>query len=73
MDTEGLRRVKYSFYATLVFLLFTSPITYRFTQSMFQGAFVVLQNGIPTPQGYFLHAALFFLTILGILMLPKDV
>jgi hypothetical protein len=39
---------------------------------MFQGVFVVLQNGVPTPQGYFLHAALFFLTSLGIMMLPKD-
>lgn len=72
MDTEFWRRVKYSFYATLVFLLFTSPITYRFTNTMLQGAITVLQNGVPTPQGYFLHAVLFFLTYLGIMMLPKD-
>ena len=72
MDAEFWRRVKYSFYATLVFLLFTSPITYRFTNTTLQGAIAVLQNGVPTPQGYFLHAALFFLTSLGIMMLPKD-
>lgn len=72
MDAEFWRRVKYSFYATLVFLLFTNPITYRFTNTMLSGAITVLQNGVPTPQGYFLHAALFFLVCLGIMMLPKD-
>ncbi len=75
-DEEDLtfwRRVKYSFYSTLVFLLLTNPMTYRFTQTMAQGSFQVLQGGVPTPAGYFLHGLLFFVVILGIMMFPKDV
>jgi hypothetical protein len=71
-DIDFWRRVKYSFYATLVFVLITNPMTYRFTQAMFQGSFTVLQNGSPTPSGYFLHTALFFLITLSIMMFPKD-
>ncbi len=48
-------------------------MTYRFTQTMVQGAFQVLQGGVPTPAGYFLHGLLFFVVILGIMMFPKDV
>jgi hypothetical protein len=66
------KRVKNSFYATLVFIVVTNPMTYRFTQSMFQGYVNVLQNGVPTPAGYFLHAGLFFLTVLAIMMFPRD-
>jgi hypothetical protein len=66
------RRVKYSFYATLIFILITNPMTYRFTQTMFQGSLLVLQNGIPTPIGYFLHVILFFLVTLAVMMFPKD-
>jgi hypothetical protein len=71
-ELDFWRRVKYSFYSTLVFLLVTNPMTYRFTQSMFQGFFQILQNGVPTPAGYFLHAVLFFFIILGIMMFPRD-
>lgn len=67
------RRVKYSFYSTLVFLLITNPMTYAFTQGIFKGSLPIIQNGIPTPAGYFLHAALFFLVIFGIMQFPKDV
>lgn len=71
-ELEFWRRVKYSFYATLIFILVTNPMTYRFTQTMFQGALIILQNGNLTPAGYFLHVGLFFLITLAIMMFPKD-
>jgi hypothetical protein len=71
VDITFLKRVKYSFYSTLVFLILTNPLTYAFTQSMFQGVSIV-KNGVLTSTGYFFHAFLFFLTILGIMMFPKD-
>ena len=67
-----LLKLKYSFYSTLVFVLITNPMTYSFTQSIFKGALTIVQNGVPTAAGYFLHAALFFLVILGIMQFPKD-
>ena len=66
------RRVKYSFYSTLVFLLLTNPMTYRFTQTMLQGSVTVLQGGVLTPAGYFIHGLLFFLVIFSIMLLPRD-
>ena len=71
VDISFWKRVKYSFYSTLVFLLLTNPLTYAFTQSMFQGV-VMVKSGVLTSTGYFFHAFLFFLTILGIMMFPKD-
>ncbi len=71
-DLDFWRRVKYSFYSTLVFILITNPMTFLFTQSIFKGALTILQNGVPTAAGYFLHAGLFFFVILGIMQFPKD-
>jgi hypothetical protein len=71
-ELEFWRRVKYSFYATLIFILVTNPMTYRFTQTMFQGTFTVIQNGILTPTGYFIHVIIFFLITLSVMMFPKD-
>ena len=70
-DITFWRRVKYSFYSTLVFLILTNPMTYTFTQSMLQGIPIV-RNGILTSTGYFLHGFLFFCMILGLMMFPKD-
>ncbi len=65
-------RVKYSFYATLIFLLITSPITYQFTDKIFRGSISVLNNNIPTPSGYFLHTILFFLVTLAFMMIVRS-
>ena len=65
-------RVKYSFYSTLVFLVLTNPLTYAFTQGMVQGFMKVIDSGVPTAAGYFLHGFLFFLIILGLMMFPRD-
>ena len=72
-DLDFWLRVKYSFYGTLVYLLVTNPMTYRFTELIFGGQFRILQNGSPTVAGYFIHTLLFFFTTLGIMMFPKDV
>jgi len=72
VNDDFWRRVKYSFYASLIFLLLTNPITYSFTQTIFRGSFTVIQNGIPTSAGYFLHGILFFLITLAVMMFPKD-
>lgn len=71
VDITFWKRVKYSFYSTLVFLILTNPMTYTFTQSMFQGV-VLVKDGVPTSTGYFFNGFLFFLTILGLMMFPKD-
>lgn len=71
-DLAFWRKVKFSLYSTLIFILITSPITYRFTDSMLKGMVQVLQNGVPTPAGYFLHVVLFFLCTLGVMMFPRD-
>ena len=71
VDITFWKRVKYSFYSTLVFLILTNPVTYIFIQSMFQGISLV-KNGVLTSTGYFFNGFLFFLTILGLMMFPKD-
>jgi hypothetical protein len=65
------RRVKYSFYGTLVFLLVVNPITFGFTQQMFRGIVSVIQDGRITTAGYLIHAVLFFFITLGVMMIPK--
>jgi hypothetical protein len=69
---DVLHRIKYSFYSTLVYILVSNPITYHFTQTLFQGSLSIIQNGVPTTVGYCFHIVLFFLVMLGILMFPKD-
>ena len=70
IDITFWKRVKYSLYSTLVFLILTNPMTYAFTQSMVP--MTIVDDGVPTSTGYFFHALLFFLTILGLMMFPKD-
>ena len=56
-------RVKYSFYATLVFMLLTNPIV----QKCLQNIFTVEMSGTI---GYFFLSFLFFCSILGLMMFP---
>ena len=56
------KRVKYSFYATLIFLIVTNPITYNLTSK--------LTGGVPSA-AYIIHAALFFILSLATMMIPK--
>lgn len=59
-ELDFWKRIKYSFYATLVFLLITNPMTYHFIQTMFQGTDVYLLQGV-----------LFFGIVFSIMMYPN--
>ena len=62
-------RAKYSFFSALVFLLVTNPMTLKLLQNIFGG--ILQQEGL-TPKGDFIQVALFFLTVLALMMFPKD-
>lgn len=63
-------KIKYSFYSTLVFFLFANPETFRVMQSMVGGG-ITTSAGVPTPAGFFLHTGLFFITMLGLMLMPS--
>lgn len=68
-----LLKVKYSFYSMLVFFIFANPETFLLTQGAFGSFFRITQpSGVPTPIGFFLHASLFFCTMLGLMLLPSE-
>jgi len=67
-----LLRVKYSFYSALVFFLFANPETYKVIQKGL-GKYIAYTDasGVPTAIGFFSQTGLFFLTILGLMMIPN--
>lgn len=66
-------KAKYSFYSALVFFLFANPETTLILQR-FLGNFVtfITPGGIPTISGIFISTGLFFLTMLGLMLLPSE-
>ena len=66
-------KAKYSLYSTLVFFLFANPETTLILQRFF-GKFVnfITPAGVPTISGIFASTALFFFTMLGLMLLPSD-
>jgi hypothetical protein len=65
-------KVKYSFYSTLVFFLFANPETYKVIQSIVHRPGVITNSaGLPTATGFFLSTGLFFVTMLGLMLLPS--
>lgn len=66
-------KAKYSFYSALVFFLFANPETTLILQRFF-GNFVtfITPGGAPTVSGIFISTALFFLTMLGLMLLPSE-
>ena len=68
-----LLKAKYSLYSALVFFLFANPETTIILQRVF-GKFVTLitPGGVPTITGIFFSTGLFFLTMLGLILLPSD-
>jgi hypothetical protein len=68
-----LLKAKYSLYSALVFFLFANPETMAVFQRVF-GTFVtfVTVGGAPTVSGIFISTGLFFLTMLGLMLLPSD-
>jgi hypothetical protein len=68
-----LLKVKYSFYSTLVFFIFANPETFRIVHGLIGKSMPVITiTGVPTPAGFFLHAFGFFVTMLGLMLLPSD-
>jgi hypothetical protein len=57
---EFWSRVKYSFYATLVFLILTNPITYSTTAKLLK----------TTTSVYLVHGLVFFLLIFALMLIP---
>ena len=67
-----LLKAKYSFISALVFFIVANPELYKFTQQVFGGWFQVSQPmGAATPMGLLLHTVVFFLAMLGLMMVPN--
>jgi hypothetical protein len=62
-------KVKYSLYSALLFFLVANPVTFRVVNSVFPGVSV---GGCPTAIGMVLHTFVFFVALVGLMMLPKD-
>lgn len=67
-----LLKAKYSFYSALVFFLFANPETSIIFQKFFGNFITFVHSGTITIQGIFINTMLFFLTMLGLMLLPND-
>ena len=67
-----LLKAKYSFISALVFFIVANPETYKFMQSILGSLFTVAHPmGAATPNGLVLHTFLFFLAMLGLMLVPN--
>jgi hypothetical protein len=67
-----LLKIKYSFYSALVFFLFANPETYRVLHSVFKNSVSFIDiHGVPTTTGFFVSTVLFFITMLGLMLMPS--
>jgi len=67
-------KAKYAAYTTLVFFLVANPETYKlFQRTLGSWIHVAGEGGCPTPQGFFLHTALFFFLLWALMLFPRDV
>lgn len=66
-------KAKYALYSTLVFFLIANPETFKLTQRVL-GGFMTLASdkGCPSTLGFFVHTLLFFLTLWGFMLFPRD-
>jgi hypothetical protein len=68
-----LLKIKYSFYSALVFFLFANPKTHEVLQQILHRYITVTEpSGALTVNGFFLSTGLFFVTILGMMLLPQE-
>ncbi len=64
---------KYSLYSAIVFFLFANPETLLILQKFFGKIIqITTPSGAPTVPGIFLSTLLFFLTMLGLMLVPSD-
>jgi hypothetical protein len=68
-----LLKVKYSLYSAIVFFVFANPETLIILQR-FLGRFIdfITPSGAPTITGIFASTGLFFITMLGLMLLPSE-
>ena len=65
-------KAKYSFISALVFFIVANPETYKFTQMILGRFFEVAHPmGAATSLGLLLHTFVFFLAMLGLMMIPS--
>lgn len=65
-------KMKYSFISALVFFIVANPELYKATEQVFGGLFAVITpGGVVTPAGLILHTFVFFLTMLGLMLIPR--
>jgi hypothetical protein len=66
-------KAKYSFYSAIVFFLWVNPETWNILQRAV-GSLLTVQTpqGVPTMGGVFLSTIFFFLTMLGLMLLPVE-
>lgn len=68
-----LLKAKYSFYSALVFFLFANPESYAILQRAFgHNMHIITSGGGPTIYGIFISTFLFFITMLGLMLLPNE-
>ena len=72
-NDRAVLKAKYSFYATLVFFLIANPETYKVVQRALGGFLNIADaGGCPSATGFFLHTALFFFVMWGLMMFPHE-
>lgn len=65
-------KAKYSFISAIVFFIVANPETYKFTEMLLGSFFTVAHPmGAATPNGLILHTVLFFLAMLGLMLIPN--
>lgn len=68
-----LLKAKYSLYSALVFFLFANPETTLILQKVVGNTVTLItSSGVPTIQGIFVNTGLFFITMLGLMLLPSE-
>lgn len=68
-----LLKAKYAIYSALIFFLLANPETAIVLQRLVGSTFnVITSGGALTIYGLFLHTALFFCIMLGLMLLPSE-
>jgi hypothetical protein len=66
-------KAKYAAYTTLIFFLMANPETYKLLQKFLGGwVSIASDGGCPTPTGFFLQTALFFVILWSFMLFPRD-
>ena len=66
-------KAKYAAYTTLIFFLMANPETYKLLQKFLGGLVSIASDGgCPTPTGFFLQTALFFVILWSFMLFPRD-